>query len=110
MRTTRRSFWRSGLAAGAVAAIGRRAAAGEDLRATYARLDEVAAQPVLKVDQLEKPVRIARLELLRNRHSFLVRAHAADGAEGIGVPNAMHMVPTYPIFLNRVAPFFAGTY
>ena len=29
-------------------------------------------------------------------------------AEGIGVPNAMHLVHTYPIFLNRVAPFFVG--
>ncbi len=48
------------------------------------------------------------MELLRNRRNFLVRVRTTDGAEGIGVPNAMHLVHTYPIFLNRVAPFFVG--
>ena len=55
-----------------------------------------------------KPVKIASMELLRNRRNFLVRVRTTDGAEGIGVPNAMHLVHTYPIFLNRVAPFFVG--
>ena len=58
--------------------------------------------------RLEKPVKIASMELLRNRRNFLVRVRTTDGAEGIGVPNAMHLVHTYPIFLNRVAPFFVG--
>ena len=48
------------------------------------------------------------MELLRNGRNFLVRVRTTDGAEGIAVPNAMHMVHTYPIFLNRVAPFFVG--
>ena len=48
------------------------------------------------------------MELLRNGHQFLVRVRSKDGAEGLGVPNSMHMVHTYPIFLNRVAPFFLG--
>jgi len=46
------------------------------------------------------------MELLRNGREFLVRVRSKDGAEGLGVPNSMHMVNTYPIFLNRVAPFF----
>ena len=108
MRPTRRSFLGTTLAAGAVASTARRGSAAEDLRATYARLDEAAASPVLRLDSLQKPVKIASMELLRNRRNFLVRVRTTDGAEGIGVPNAMHLVHTYPIFLNRVAPFFVG--
>ncbi|MFI5456022.1 MAG: mandelate racemase/muconate lactonizing enzyme family protein [Isosphaerales bacterium] len=108
MRPTRRSFLGTTLAAGAVASTARRGSAAEGIRATYARLDEAAAEPVLRLDTLEKPVQIASMELLRNRRNFLVRVRTTDGAEGIGVPNAMHLVHTYPIFLNRVAPFFLG--
>ena len=110
MRPTRRSFLGTTLAAGALAgpSTARRASAAEDVRAAYARLDEAAAAPVLQVDSLQKPVKIKSMELLRNRRNFLVRVRTTDGAEGIGVPNAMHLVHTYPIFLNRVAPFFVG--
>ena len=48
------------------------------------------------------------MELLRNGRNFVVRVRTADGALGIGVPNAMHLIHTYPIFVNRVAPFFQG--
>jgi L-alanine-DL-glutamate epimerase-like enolase superfamily enzyme len=51
---------------------------------------------------------IASMELLRNGRNFLVRVRTRDGVEGLSVPNAMHLVHTYPIFLNRVAPFFLG--
>ena len=59
-------------------------------------------------DSLQRPVKIASMELLRNGRNFMVRVRTPDGAEGIGVPNAMHLVHTYPIFVNRVAPFFVG--
>jgi len=108
MRSTRRSFFGTTLAVGAVAWAARRGSAAEDIRATYARVDEAAALPVLRLDSLQKEVKIASMELLRNRRNFLVRVRTTDGAEGIGVPNAMHLVHTYPIFLNRVAPFFLG--
>ena len=108
MRPTRRSFLRTALGAGVLASTARRGIADEGIRETYRRLDEVAAAPVLRLDGLEKPVKIASMELLRNRRNFLVRVRTTDGAEGIGVPNAMHYVHTYPIFLNRVAPFFVG--
>ena len=100
MKHTRRSFFRITLASGALAPSVRGQSTTEDLRATYARLDEAAAKPVLQIGSLAKPVKIASMELLRNRRNFLVRVHAVDGAEGIGVPNAMHMVHTYPIFLT----------
>jgi len=108
MRPNRRTFLGTALGAGVSVLASRRAAAGEDQRSLLRRLDEVAAAPVLQVEGLEKPVKLASMELLRNRRNFLVRVRTTDGAEGIAVPNAMHMVHTYPIFLNRVAPFFVG--
>ncbi|MGP0064146.1 MAG: mandelate racemase/muconate lactonizing enzyme family protein [Isosphaeraceae bacterium] len=108
MRPTRRTILRTALGAGFLASTARRGTADEGVRETYRRLDEVAVAPVLRLDGLEKPVKIASMELLRNQRNFLVRVRTADGAEGIGVPNAMHLVHTYPIFLNRIAPFFVG--
>ena len=105
---TRRSFLGSSLAAGALMRSAGNANAGEERRALEHKLDEVAAAPVLRVDGLDKPVKIASMELLRNGRNFVVRVRTTDGAEGIGVPNAMHLIHTYPIFLNRVAPFFVG--
>jgi L-alanine-DL-glutamate epimerase-like enolase superfamily enzyme len=74
----------------------------------YQRVDEAATAPVLQVIGLENPVKIAAIELLRNRRHFLVRVRSADGAEGLSVANSMHLIHTYPIFVNRVAPFFVG--
>jgi L-alanine-DL-glutamate epimerase-like enolase superfamily enzyme len=108
MSSSRRSFLRTALGAGVLVSATRRGMADEDLRATYRRLDEVAEAPVLRLDGLEKPVKIAAMDLLRNGRNFVVRVRTTDGAEGIGVPNAMHLVHTYPIFLNRVARFFVG--
>ena len=108
MRLNRRTFLGTALGAGVSFSAAGRATAGEDRRDLLQRLDEVAAAPVLRVEGIEKPVKIASMELLRNRRNFLVRVRTTDGAEGIAVPNAMHMVHTYPIFLNRVAPFFVG--
>jgi len=108
MSLPRRSLLRTALGAALLPGTARRGAAAEPPRATPERLDAVAEAPVLRVDGLEKPVRIASMELLRNGRNFLVRVRSADGAEGLAVPNSMHMVHLYPIFLNRVAPFFVG--
>ncbi|HZW33590.1 MAG TPA: mandelate racemase/muconate lactonizing enzyme family protein [Isosphaeraceae bacterium] len=108
MPLTRRSWLRSSLGAGLLAATARRGVAGEDQRDRLHRLDELAEAPVLRIDGLDRPVTIATMELLRNRRNFVVRVRTTGGAEGLAVPNAMHLVHTYPIFLNRVAPFFVG--
>src|SRR6516162_2529557 len=108
MRLTRRSWIRSSLGAGLLASTARRGIAGEDPRALLHRLEEIAEAPVLRLDGLDQPVQIAAMELLRNRRNFLVRVRTTGGAEGLAVPNAMHLIHTYPIFLNRVAPFFVG--
>ena len=83
--------------------------ANDSAQATFAELDRVAAQPVLRVELLTSPVIIKSVELLRNGHTFLVRVRSLDGAEGLSIPNASRLMDAYPIFLNRVAPFCAGT-
>jgi L-alanine-DL-glutamate epimerase-like enolase superfamily enzyme len=108
MTLNRRSFLGTTFGAGISFMALRRATALDDQRSILQRLDEVAAAPVLRADGIDKPVKIASMELLRNQKNFLVRVRSTDGAEGIAVPNAMHMVHTYPILLNRVAPFFVG--
>jgi L-alanine-DL-glutamate epimerase-like enolase superfamily enzyme len=109
MAATRRTFLMAGVGMACGAASTRRSRADEDdRRSLERRLDEVLATPVLNLDGLDRPVKIASMELLRNRRNFLVRVRSTDGAEGMSVPNSMHMVHLYPIFLNRVAPFFAG--
>jgi L-alanine-DL-glutamate epimerase-like enolase superfamily enzyme len=104
----RRRFLTSTAGAGLAAAGARRAGAAEDARPTLEQLDRAAARRVLHLDALKSPVRIASLELLRNGRNYLVRARSADGAEGLIVPNADRMRDVYPVFLNRVAPFFKG--
>jgi L-alanine-DL-glutamate epimerase-like enolase superfamily enzyme len=110
MIATRRRFLRT--AAGSallVGAVRREAPAREQARSVSTEeLERVAAAPVLRADELSRPVVITGMELLKNGRNFVVRVRTRDGAEGLSVPNAMHMVHTYPIFLNRVAPFFAG--
>jgi L-alanine-DL-glutamate epimerase-like enolase superfamily enzyme len=101
MNLHRRSFLATSL--GGIALSGSTATAG---RVDAGGLDEAAARPVLRTEGIDKPVEIASMELLRNGRNFLVRVRSLDGAEGIGVPNAMHMVHLYPVFLNRIAPFF----
>jgi L-alanine-DL-glutamate epimerase-like enolase superfamily enzyme len=108
MKATRRSFLGASIGAGLSGVTAGRPAAAGDQRDLTRRLDEAVEATVLNVEGLSDPVKIASMELLRNRRNFLVRVRTADGAEGIGVPNAMHLIHTYPIFLNRVAPFFVG--
>ncbi len=108
MKPTRRSFLSLTLGAACSAATPRRAVARDDPRDLFRRLDAVAAAPVLNVECIDQPVKITSMDLLRNGKNFLVRVRTTDGAEGIAVPNCMHMIHTFPIFVNRVAPFFGG--
>jgi L-alanine-DL-glutamate epimerase-like enolase superfamily enzyme len=106
--STRRHFLQAVAATGFVAARARRAAARDERRPTLEQLDRAAARRVLHLDKLKSPVKVASLELLRNGRTFLVRARSADGAEGLIVPNSDRLRDVYPVFLNRVAPFFVG--
>ncbi|MHC5538189.1 mandelate racemase/muconate lactonizing enzyme family protein [Singulisphaera rosea] len=108
MRLTRRSLFRTSLGAGALLSMPGTGRAEEERRDLSDRLDRVLETPVLRTEAFSKPVKIASMELLRNRREFVIRVRSTDGAEGIAVPNSMHLIHTYPIFLNRVAPFFVG--
>ncbi len=101
-------MFQTALGASVLAGTPRRGKSDDGSPDSYQRLDRIASAPVLKVDAIERPVQVASMELLRNGRNFLVRVRATDGHEGIAVPNAMHMVHLYPVFVNRVAPFFVG--
>jgi L-alanine-DL-glutamate epimerase-like enolase superfamily enzyme len=107
MVPNRRQFLHSATAAGLVTA-GTCRAAAEGERPSLEQLNRAAARRVLNLDALKTPMRIASLELLRNGRTYLVRARSTDGGEGLIVPNADRMRDVYPVFLNRVAPFFRG--
>lgn len=74
----------------------------------YKGLDRILDEPVLKTDGLGVPVIIDKLELLRYRDNFLCRVISSDGAEGISVSNNAQMKSLYPIFSDRLQPFFIG--
>ena len=108
MKPSRRAILRTALGATAAPALVGRGEAQESPGASMERLRQVAETPVLRVEGIDRPVEIASLDLLRRGREYLVRARTKDGAEGYSVANSMHMIHTYPIFLNRVAPFFKG--
>jgi L-alanine-DL-glutamate epimerase-like enolase superfamily enzyme len=108
MGPSRRCFLRATLGGGAFAPTAFRPLAAEHRQVSDSELDRAIEAPVLNVAGLSAPVTITSVELLRNERNFLVRVRSKSGDEGLAVPNAMHMVHTYPIFVNRVAPFFIG--
>lgn len=74
----------------------------------YSQLDDILDQPVLKSGLFTSPIVIDRLELLRLEDNFICRVTSTEGAEGICVSNNYQMVHLYPIFINRLQPFFIG--
>ncbi len=54
------------------------------------------------------PLIIETIELLRHQDNFICRVRTTSGVEGISVSNNMQMVSLYPIFVNRIQPFFEG--
>lgn len=111
MKPSRRHFIRTGIAGGAGAAMASMGCTtrepGED-GTDYDDLDRMIKQPVLKRELFPDPVIIDRLELMRYRENFICRVTSADGAEGISVSNNAQMRSLYPIFTNRLQPFFPG--
>jgi L-alanine-DL-glutamate epimerase-like enolase superfamily enzyme len=109
MKTSRRKFIGSAITGGIAAA----ATPGltfmqENIKEKYAALDEIIKKPVLKTIFFPSPVIIETLELLRYKKTFLCRVRSKDGAEGISVGNNAQMISLYPIFTNRLQPFFIG--
>lgn len=74
----------------------------------YSALDHIISKPVLKKELFPNPVIIDSLELLQYHGNFLCRIRSTDGAEGISVGNNDQLQSLYPIFTNRLQPFFPG--
>jgi L-alanine-DL-glutamate epimerase-like enolase superfamily enzyme len=106
MKPTRRKFIANSLAGVIVASFPGSAAASGNDKDKYFRLDEILKKPVLKKDLFSDPVIIESLELLRFNDSFLCRVRSKDGDEGISVANNSQMKSLYPVFTNRLQPFF----
>lgn len=79
-----------------------------DMQTRLARMDEILRQPVLKKEIFPVPVIIESLELLRLDNNFICRVRSKDGAMGLSVANNAQMRSLYPIFVNRLQPFFIG--
>jgi len=115
MQANRRQFIAAGLAGGVAATVpalsygsqARTLGSAGALNPRYPVLDEILSRPVLKKELFPTPVIIETLELLRYKGNFLCRVRSTDGAEGISVGHS-ELNSLYPIFVNRVQPFFLG--
>jgi L-alanine-DL-glutamate epimerase-like enolase superfamily enzyme len=74
----------------------------------YAVLDKVLQQPVLKRELFSSAVIIDSVELLRDRKNFLCRVRSKDGVEGLSIGHPFIAEQSYPVFVNKLAPFFTG--
>ncbi len=108
MKTNRRQFIETSLAAGIAATAPNFGPGKDDFKEKYSTLDEILKRPVLKSELFSSPVIIDKLELLRFDDSFLCRVISKDGSSGISVANNDQMISLYPIFINRLQPFFNG--
>ena len=112
MATNRRKFITAGLMGGLAATLPLSSFSAEthvkDQHPDYIKLDEAMNKPVLKRELFTSPVIIETLELLRYEKNFICRIRSKDGAEGIAVGNNNQLKSLYPIFVNRIQPFFIG--
>ncbi len=109
MKTNRRNFLKSAsLASAGVFTVQSCNTKPSVYEVDYSKLDPILQLPVLKVDLFTNPVIIETLELLRFKNNFLCRVRSKDGAVGISVGNNDQLSSLYPIFLNRLQPFFIG--
>jgi len=109
MKNSRREFIKLGVASSVASIASRDVSYGsKHTNDLTEKIDKALAQPVLKAEFFKQPVKIAAVELLKNGKQYLVRVRSTDGATGIAIANPDVMISTYPIFLNRVAPFFVG--
>ncbi|MHC4329607.1 MAG: mandelate racemase/muconate lactonizing enzyme family protein [Planctomycetota bacterium] len=116
METNRRQFITTALAGGAAGTTlplstygsqARNSGSAGALNPNYTKLDKILKQPVFKKELFTTPIIIESLELLRFKGNFLCRVRSTDGAEGISVGHS-GLNSLYPIFVNRLQPFFIG--
>lgn len=108
MKHTRRQFIETTLAGSVAVALPGFSFQSATINEKYKTLDEIIRRPVLKREQFQSPIIIETLELLRLKNNFLCRVRSKDGAVGISVANNDQMKSLYPVFINRLQPFFIG--
>ena len=110
MNTNRRHFLMSTALMGGASSLllGREAWGGTSAKTHYATLDKILELPVLKRELFSDPVIIKSVELLRDRNNFICRVRSKDGAEGIAIGHPFIAKQSYPVFVNKLAPFFTG--
>jgi L-alanine-DL-glutamate epimerase-like enolase superfamily enzyme len=108
MKTDRRKFIETTVAGGIGATIPGSYLTQVSLKDKYSKLDEIITKPVLKVNLFKTPVIIDTLELLKYKNTFLCKVRSKDGAVGIAVANNAQMKSLWPVFVNRLQPFFIG--
>jgi L-alanine-DL-glutamate epimerase-like enolase superfamily enzyme len=107
MKTNRRKFLGTTVAAGALSMLPARSATVVESHVSDSELEHAAAQPVLQIGGLKDPVIIESIELLRQGRNHFVRVRSKDGAEGISVDDG-RMDVLHPILNRLVIPYFVG--
>jgi len=108
MKSNRRFFLKSALTGAAATAFPLVSCNRQNSERVYAKLDEILQNPVLKTHYFSSPIIIESLELLRYKDNFICRVRSTDGAQGISASNNYQMIHFYPVFVNRLLPFFIG--
>jgi L-alanine-DL-glutamate epimerase-like enolase superfamily enzyme len=109
MASNRRDFLTTAILGGMATALPAAAqTSSKGIPAIYAKLDAAAKKPVFKKELFSTPVIIDTLELLHYEKSFICRVRSKDGAVGYSFGQDSQMKSLYPIFVNRMQPFFIG--
>ncbi len=108
MKSNRRNFLKSvsALSAGAIVANSCNVPT-PGMTIDYSGLDAILAEPLIK-GGFSDPIIIESLNLLQYNGNFICRVRSKDGIEGLSVSNNAQMQSLYPIFTNRLQPFFLG--
>ncbi|MFC1712592.1 mandelate racemase/muconate lactonizing enzyme family protein [Candidatus Poribacteria bacterium] len=70
-------------------------------------LESAASAPILQLGDMDSPIVVESIQLLRKGREYFVHVRSRDGAEGISVTNG-HVQQLYPILNQRVIPYFIG--
>lgn len=107
MKSSRRAFIAAGTALSPLGALAARGAtAGERTPLLDDRVREAGEAPVLRRELFPDPIPIATIEVIENGGEEMVRVRAKDGATGLSVGRLLGT--TWPILLDRIAPYFIG--
>ena len=82
---------------------------GDEGRALpYSTLDQELNRRIIDKTLFPEPVLIETLDLRIKEGNFLCQVRTPSGAMGVCISNNAQMRSLYPIFINRLQPFFIG--